>query len=163
MQITRAVSRAQLLEWLKTGTNRPKVQARLFIILRLLDLGSATKVAKDLHYVPSTVCYWVHRFNEGGVEALADSPRSGRPRKLTKKQAESLLDKSPAAFGYPIELWTAKVLYAQLIKEGVDCSLRTVRRRVRELGYRPIKPRVRHYKADPKARAAFKKSPGARN
>ncbi|QEV63440.1 helix-turn-helix domain-containing protein [Streptomyces spectabilis] len=51
--------------------------------IRFLDRGrSVSEVADLLECHPVTVRAAVHRFAEGGVEALPDAPRSGRPAKL---------------------------------------------------------------------------------
>jgi len=39
-------------------------------------------VCELLSIQPSTLRNWVHRWNDGGVEALRTRPRSGRPRKI---------------------------------------------------------------------------------
>lgn len=56
---------------------------------------------------------WVRRFNEGGVAALADAPRAGRPPTHAPEVKSQLLDlalQKPRALGHPFELWTLERL-----------------------------------------------------
>ncbi|MCB2211722.1 helix-turn-helix domain-containing protein [bacterium] len=46
-------------------------------------LGKTVRdVCELLSIQSSTLRNWVHRWNEGGIEALRTRPRSGRPRKI---------------------------------------------------------------------------------
>lgn len=52
---------------------------------------------------------WIRRFNEGGIEALDDRPRSGRPLAHDEKVRSKLLDlvlQKPRSLGYPFKIWT---------------------------------------------------------
>jgi putative transposase len=49
------------------------------------DGSSLSKAAETVGRTKRTVFNWVKRFREGGIEALRDKPRSGRPRKVSKE------------------------------------------------------------------------------
>ncbi|NIQ05218.1 MAG: helix-turn-helix domain-containing protein [Candidatus Korarchaeota archaeon] len=158
ISITRDVSREELVERMKQEEDS-KIKNRIMMLVRLKDLRSGTKVAEDLGYATDTVCLWVKRFNEGGFDNLHDKPRSGRSRKLTKQEVEGVLSKSPSDFGYNIEGWTTTILHKHLVQEEeIECNPRTVRRRVKELGYSAITPVTLDERADPGERETFKKN-----
>ena len=57
-----------------------RVGCRLVMILLSQQGFAATQIADLLGYDPSTVRRWIHRYQHHGTAALADRPRSGRPR-----------------------------------------------------------------------------------
>jgi transposase len=67
----------------------------------------------------------VHRFNEGGIEALKDKPRAGRPSRLSASQQSRLkaiiLDESPEQHGFNSGTWSAPLI-AALIKGLFEVS-----------------------------------------
>jgi transposase len=64
---------------------RPEVVQRC-IAIRLLHLGhKPEQVAKMQAVSKPTIYGWFHRWQRGGVEALANLPKSGRPPKADDK------------------------------------------------------------------------------
>jgi transposase len=62
-----------------------------------------------------TVAHWLARFAEGGVAALADATRSGRPVRADAAYLaamESSLGTPPRALGLPFDVWTSERLSA---------------------------------------------------
>jgi transposase len=55
---------------------------RARIITLSWDGAQVGQIAGQLGCHPRTVYRWLHRFNQGGIDGLADLPRSGRPRRL---------------------------------------------------------------------------------
>jgi transposase len=57
-----------------------------------------------------SICNWVNKLNEGGVDALIDKVKSGRPPKLTDDQKQKIkelvLEQSPENYGYNSSTWT---------------------------------------------------------
>ena len=56
---------------------------------------------------------WVRRFNAGGVAALRDAPRSGRPPTHTpdvRSRLIALAVQKPRTLGHPFALWTLERL-----------------------------------------------------
>jgi transposase len=59
---------------------------------------------------PRTVRHWLTRFATGGILALADAPRAGRPptADATYHAAlDDLADRDPRALGLPFDAWTS--------------------------------------------------------
>jgi transposase len=62
----------------------------------------------------------VWRFAGGGIPALADAPRSGRPAVADagyRRAAEAALEAGPRALGLPFDVWTSARLAAYLERE----------------------------------------------
>ena len=74
-------------------------------------------LARTLGLCEATVRLWLKRFNERGLDGLADAPRAGRPPTYTAEQvgeviAASLTD--PADLDQPFGSWTLDRLTAYL-------------------------------------------------
>ena len=64
-------------------SNDGKISSRAHAVYMVLVRNkSITDTAEDLSYTDDWVSKWVKRFEEGGVAALPDRPRKGRPRKV---------------------------------------------------------------------------------
>lgn len=64
-----------------------------------------------------TVRQWLGRFAAGGVAALADAPRSGRPQIADATYLatlETVLETPPPQLGLPFDVWTSHRLVAYL-------------------------------------------------
>jgi len=68
-----------------------RVRIRLTAVLMAKQGLPATDIGKSLDYCHRAVQQWIRRYNEEGVDGLADRPRSGRPRKLSPQQEQSLV------------------------------------------------------------------------
>jgi len=124
---------------------RPGVRKR-GIVVRLLHLGyPAEEIAEMQAISKPTVYAYYHRWEEGGVDALVDKPRSGRPPKITASYREKLrevLENEPREYGYDFTLWTIGRLRAHLAKEtGVEISESRMSELLKEEGYRYRRPK----------------------
>lgn len=64
-----------------------------------------------------TVRHWLGRFRVGGVGALADAPRAGRPARADSaylRALEEAVDAGPRALGLEFDVWTSDRLSAYL-------------------------------------------------
>jgi len=64
-----------------------------------------------------TVRRWLAAFQTGGVPALTDAPRSGRPRRADATYLtalEAAVDTNPRTLGQPFDVWTSARLSAYL-------------------------------------------------
>jgi transposase len=109
---------ARELERLAHARTEPAgVVGRARMVWRVHRGERVPAVAAALGVDPDTVRRWVKRVNAGGLDALADDPRSGRPVTYTAAEvglvvATSLTD--PAALGLPFGSWTLDRLAAYL-------------------------------------------------
>lgn len=89
--------------------------------LRLLQEGQTPKeVAEIMAVSQPTVYSWHHRWQENGLEGLANRPKSGRPRKTDCRYVERLeevIEQDPQEMGYSFTIWTADRLRYHMEKE----------------------------------------------
>jgi transposase len=73
-----------------------------------------------------TVGYWLERFATSGLAALADAPRSGRPRRATPAYLaalEAAVGTPPRMLGLEFDVWTSERLSAYLAERtGIRLS-----------------------------------------
>ena len=136
---------------------------RLHGLLLVTAGQSCRQIAELFGENGTTVQRWVRRFERGGLEALREGERPGRPRALDPAQWRKLqsdLRKSPREFGLAATLWDGPVLSAHLRRRyGVDLGVRQCQRLFRRMGFRLRKPRPQLAQADPLKIAAVNKSP----
>src|SRR4051812_2935391 len=86
-------------------------QARRLAIQLFLEGQTPTEVAPLLGVSVRSIQRWIANWDAGGDQALLTRPRSGRPAKLTLSQKRQVLhwvaQRSPTAFGFATERWTA--------------------------------------------------------
>ena len=86
----------------------------------------------------TTVQRWVHRFEQGGLEALRESGRPGRPRSLDPVQWQQLqadLRKIPRDLGLTAAIWDGATLSRHLQSRfGVQLGIRQCQRIFRQMG-----------------------------
>jgi transposase len=113
-------------------------------VLALLQVGQGrpiAEVAQRLRVDRRSVYRWVERFAASHrPEALSHQRGQGRPRIWSEDLTQLLataLGQSPLQLGYSANTWTVPVLQAFLAVylPGQEVSARTVRRRLKELGY----------------------------
>lgn len=118
---------------------------RLHGLLLLASGYSCREVAELFGEDETTVQRWVHRFEQGGVQALRDSGRPGRPRSLDPAQWGELqadLQKSPRECGLTAVHWDGSSLAEHLRRRfGVRLGVRQCQRIFRQMGMRTRVPR----------------------
>lgn len=135
---------------------------RLHGILLITTGQSCRQVAELFGENGTTVQRWVQRFEKGGLDALREGERPGRPRLLEAAQWRKLqgdLRKSPRDFGWAANLWDGPVLCEHLRQHyKVALGVRQCQRIFRRMGFRLRKPRPQVAQADPLKIAAAKKT-----
>jgi len=112
-----------------------------------------------------TIQQWVAKYNAGGIGALNDSSRPGRPTKLSRQQEQAFCRRIEAG---PKGRGGVSVLNGHAIKKilkqefGVSYSLWGIYHLLHRLGYSCLCPRPQHEKADPQAQREFKKTSSKR-
>jgi|SRR5680860_194209 len=84
--------------------------------------GKKPKELEDLYETSfKSICNWVNKLNKGGVEALIDKEKPGRPPKLTKEQKEKIkfvvLEQRPDDYQYNSSTWTGLLLIDWIDKQ----------------------------------------------
>ncbi len=99
---------------------RPEVRQRA-MGLRLLHEGTPPKeVAKLMSVSQPTVYDWHHRWQRGGVEELANRPKSGRPPKADAAyvaRVEEIVEQDPQTLGHQFTVWTVTRLRRHMEQE----------------------------------------------
>ena len=114
--------------------------------LLLLTAGlSCRQVAELLGEDGTTVQRWVRRFEHGGLEALRERKRSGRPRLLDEAQWRKLeadLRMDPRQFGLTAKIWNGRVLSEHLrLHYTVDLGIRQGQRIFQRISSHRREPR----------------------
>ena len=113
---------------------------RLHGLLLLTAGHSCREVAALFGEDETTVQRWVHRFEEGGLQALRESKRPGRPRTLDPVQWRELegdLQKSPQDCGSSATEWDGASLSEHLLRRfNVQLGVRQCQRIFRQMGLR---------------------------
>ncbi len=140
-----------------TLTREQKEQRRLAAAQELLEgEKNQAQIAEDHGVTPSAVSKWNSTLEEEGIEALKstnDEGNQGPDSELDdhdREQLVELLEEGAQAHGWEADLWTSKRV-AELIEDqfGIDYTPRHCSRLLRELGYRPVKPREGSAEKDP--------------
>jgi transposase len=149
----------ELAERIRTE-RRARVARRLSAV-RLALLGhTAPDVAERVLLSERSARAWVARYNDGGIDALADRPGRGRKKPLTDDQEQRLKSRLRAG---PTEADGVCALRGQDVRRilksefGVVRCLQAVYDLLHRLGFEPLRPRPKHPRADPAAAEGFKK------
>ena len=141
-----------------------RIARRILAIANALDGMSREDAARSAGMDRQTLRDWVIRYNEHGLDGLADLPREGRPPVLDAKEKAELVrivlaGPDPEASG--LSAFTREDL-VRICMERFAKSLHvtSMGRILRELGFSRQKGRPSHPQKDAAAQAAFKKSPG---
>jgi transposase len=136
---------------LEAWTRSPSLSAgavlRARIVLACAAGEGTSQVARRLGVSRPTVIAWRERYRAGGVEALADAPRSGRPKMVD--EAEILahtLEPPPASLG--ITHWSSRLLAAEL-----SVGDATIARCWRRYGLQPWRRESFKFSTDPELEA----------
>jgi transposase len=104
---------------------------------------------------------WLDVLNEGGIDALREMSKGGRPAQLDSTQHDRLrqiLLAGPQAAGFGTELWTLKRVRATIQREfGVQYSEVHVWRLLGKLGFSSQKPEKRAKERDEAAIERWKR------
>ncbi|MEU5599502.1 IS630 family transposase [Streptomyces sp. NPDC020298] len=131
-----------------------QARQRATVVLLAARGRSNAWIAAETHLHVDTVRTWRGRFADGGLPALADRKRSGRPARFTPVQvteAKALACQLPAETGVPLARWSCPELAAELTARGITdtVSASTVRRWLREDALKPWQYRSWIFIRDP--------------
>ena len=156
---------AAVLRKLAKAEADTRVVRRILAIANALDGMSREEAARSAGMDRQTLRDWVVRYNEHGIDGLADRWGDGRPPTFdTQEQAELmhivLNGPDPEASG--LSAYTLEDL-ANICEQRFGKRMHpwSLGRLLKRLGFSRQKTRPSHPQKDPAAQAAFKKSPGA--
>jgi transposase len=95
----------------------PRVRERLEMVKAAARGHDLAAIAAWSGRTPATVRRWLARFRDGGIAALADAPRPGRPAKADAAYLAALeraVESPPRELGLPFDVWTSARLSAYL-------------------------------------------------
>ena len=138
---------------------RPRLRTQAVILA--LEGKTAANIAAALGAAERSVCSWIGRYNELGLEGLQAYSIPGRPCRLDAKQLERLrkrLDNAPKPKDKVCTLRGQDIQRILQQEFGETYCLQGIYKLLHRLGYSSLMPRPQHTKADPQAQEAFKKS-----
>jgi transposase len=153
---------AEELRRLAAASKHANQSRRLLSIAAVLDGMSRADAARIGGMDRQTLRDWVHRFNEGGHEALKDSWSKGNPPRLSAEQlAEfaALVEPGPDRAVHGVVRWR-RIDLQRVVAErfGVAYHERTIGKLLKQLGFAHLSARPRHPAQDEATVAAFKKT-----
>ena len=139
----RGKDKRQLRSWSRSSGIRAGLAQRARIVLLAAEGVSNTEIASRVGVSRPTVVQWRARYAQGGVAALADRARPGRPRRVDQAQiVVETLTPPPAKLG--VTHWSSRLLAEQL---GIGNA--TVARAWRDYGVQPWRSETFKFSTDP--------------
>jgi len=137
-------------EWTRASSISAGLAQRARILLLAAEGHSNTEIGRLVGVSLPTVRLWRGRYGEGGVEALDDLPRSGRPAVHDETSIIAMtLEPPPAKLA--VTHWSARLLAREL---GI--SFATVARIWRRWGLQPWKAETFKFSTDPELEAKIR-------
>ena len=140
---------------------RERIRMQAVVLAR--EGRTAPQIAQALGAARRPVQRWIADYNRGGgIEALKDRPRSGKPPRLRRDDEQRLRDRLDAGPLPDDGVCSLRALDVQRILQrefNVVYSLKGTYKLLHRLGYSYLAPRPRHKKAaDQQTQDAFKKT-----
>lgn len=152
----------ELLEAGARTNKRPARRDRFRAVLMAIDGGEAPWIAARLHRSRRFVQNWAYRYRDGGVAALEDRPRPGKPCRLGPQEQQRfrqrILDGPLPGAGADGGVCTLRGADTRRILRdefGKKLSLPAVYALMHRLRLSPLRPARRHEKNDPAAMEAW--------
>ncbi|MEU6183720.1 IS630 family transposase [Streptomyces coeruleorubidus] len=132
--------------------HRDRQRATIVLLAARGRPNAKIAVATGTHV--DTVRAWRGRFAAGGLPALADRKRSGRPRRFTPVQVaevKALACQLPAETGAPLSCWSCPELAREVVARTIagSISASTVRRWLKDDALKPWQHRSWIFTRDP--------------
>ncbi len=140
-----------------------KPTQRLIAAIAYKNGVTQTELAEWYDVERRTIYSWLKRLDaEALEETVEDAHRSGRPRKLAEAEREAFeetVHEPPTEVGYDAPTWTPKLVRTYLTETyGVEYSIPSCRRLLKEAGLRYQKPHRTATGTDPDDRDAFRET-----
>jgi transposase len=116
---------------------------------------SNVEIGQRVGMTRQTVISWRARYAEGGIEALADLPRPGRPPVVDEAAViVATLNAPPAELG--VSHWSARLMADHLREQGTSVSFAEVARIWRDKGLQPHRIETFKFSTDPALEAKIR-------
>src|SRR5688500_18307885 len=112
-----AAQRAVIETALRQRDLAPRLRERLEMVKAAALGQELAAIARWSGRTPATVRRWLAAYQDGGIAALTDAPRQGRPPKADAAYLaalEAAVDSAPRTLGLPFDIWTSGRLSAYL-------------------------------------------------
>ena len=138
----------------RSRTAEARYVQRRRIVLLAAEGRDNCQIARLVGCDRETAIRWRHRYAVGGVEALVEGPRSGRPRRITsleRHEVVAMACRSPKDYGLELSQWSTSSIRDTAVKLGrvTDISTTSVWNILNEVDLRPWKFRMWLYSKDP--------------
>ena len=142
--------RVTLVNWSRSTSVSAGKAVRVRIVLAAAHGEGTSAVARRLGVSRPTVIAWRERYRTGGIDALADQPRSGRPKAVDDAEIIArTLEPPPARLG--VTHWSTRLLGTEL---GIGDA--TVARCWRRFGLKPWRRETFKFSTDPELEAKIR-------
>ena len=149
-------SQADIEEALRCAGTR-RFHLRLLTVRSLFIGQDIESAARLFNVTPRTVYNWIKRWNKGGIDALADLPKSGRKPKADCEQRSKIVERLEHPELEDQTHWTAIKLWGRLTKAGeIDMGYSTFARLLHNEGYCLKVPRPWPVEQDEELRNTFR-------
>jgi transposase len=128
---------------------------RARIVLLAADGMANAAVGRQVGVSTPTVLAWRNRYDAGGIEALVDLPRSGRPP-VVDEAAVITHTLNPPPQELAVTHWSARLLADHLRKSGLAVSFAEVARIWRDWGLQPHRVETFKFSTDPQLEAKIR-------
>jgi transposase len=145
----------------RTLNHKTLEHLRVTAVRRVVEDGeSPAAVMRSMGLCRTSIYRWLEKFEDGGLEALAEQIAAGPEPKLTDQQRQQvkrwIVGKDPRQYGFEFGLWTRQIVADLILKRmGVTLGLTAVGRLLAQLEITPQKPLRRAYERDPVAVKAW--------
>ncbi len=148
--VLRAGDEQSLREWTRSSSIAAALAQRARILLLAAEGRSNSDIGRLVGVSLPTVRSWRDRYATGGIDALGDRPRSGRPAVHDEHTIiAATLEPPPAKLG--VTHWSAR-----LLADHLDLSFATVARIWRRWGLKPWKAETFKFSTDPELEAKIR-------
>lgn len=139
-----------------------RVTRRLLAIALVLDGHSRASAAEACAMDRQTLCDWVGRYNDHGLDGLSDHPHPGPRPFLTgvqEAEVDNWVEQGPDLAADGVVRWRRIDLRERIkARFGVVFHERSIGKLLRRLNFRRISVRPQHPESDEAEQEAFKKS-----
>src|SRR3954451_15696944 len=146
----RGKDKSTLRSWVRASGIRAGLAQRARIVLLAGEGHSNTEIATRVGVSRPTVIHWRDRYAEGGLHALEDRKRSGRPRRVDEAEVVAgALPPPPQRLG--VTHWSSRLLAAEL-----GLGFATVARIWRSWDLQPWRVETFKFSTDPELEAKIR-------